>query len=640
MTVTFRAHNPTMKATKQLIFSGLAMLALLGPGRHAWASSIIPLSPAEHINASAAVFRGTVLSLACFRDDDGLIYTRASLRVDEPLLGKFPDVLQVMHRGGRVGGDDEYAGLSPRFVVGGEYLLFVSRRADGRLHCTQGFASAIPLANGSSGNANGTGVVSTGEELLAEVRSLLKQNQNPGSDVTDQAGSAGTISSATTGMLGNVNTRFLQPDRGEPIPYLIDADSLPAGITLTQATNAVQQALNAWTAVTSLKFRLEGITSFGQAASTLTTANEKLRIQLHDNYNAITTPNVLGIGGRGASTSPLPGVGWDLGGNVAGNEFLKTTYGYVVLESGSASMQNLATFTEVLCHEIGHALNMAHSSENSAEPDNTLKQAIMYFQAHADGRGASLGVYDPPIIRQCYPFNTPPYSYNRIMDVTTDSPTQPNIPGINDLELRGYDLQSSSLTIETNGATGTGTGDFSRSGNIIKFTPNNFWQTTPVDPATTSFYELLYARFSDGTNASPRITIRVVSHSADSYPAPNGDGIPDNWMTTYFGSANPAAGPNRGAQQDNDGDGMKNIDEYRAGMNPASAASGQRITLINGTNIQFQAKPYELYELQASTNLANWVRAVNPIVPTTSTGTFTGFTNNAPYLFFRVQKVP
>ncbi len=98
--------------------------------------------------------------------------------------------------------------------------------------------------------------------------------------------------------------------------------------------------------------------------------------------------------------------------------------------------------------------------------------------------------------------------------------------------------------------------------------------------------------------------------------------------------------PNRGAQQDHDGDGLKNIDEYRAGMNPTSAASGQRITVINSTTIEFQAKAYEVYELQASTNLTGWTRAATPIVPTTSLGTFTAFTNNAPHLFFRVLKVP
>jgi hypothetical protein len=630
-----------MKATKQLVLSMLAMLALFGLAHRALASSIIPLSPAQHINASAAVFRGTVLSLVCFQDNDGLIYTRASIRVDEPLLGKFPDVLQVIHRGGRVGSDDEYAGLSPRFVVGGEYLLFVSRRPDGRLHCTQGFASAIPLANVSAGNASGTGSASTGGQLLAEVRSILKQSQSPGSDVTDQAGSSGTTSSATTGMLGGVNTRYLQPDRGEPIPYLIDAESLPAGITLTQATNAVQQALNAWTAVTSLKFKLDGIVSFGQAASTITTKDEKLRIQLHDNYNVITTPSVLGIGGRGASTSPLAGVGWDLGGNVAGNEFFKTTYGYVVLESGNTSMQTLATFTEVLCHEIGHALNMAHSSENSGEPDTTLKQAIMFFQAHADGRGAALGTYDPPIIQQVYPANnTPPYAYGRVLDVTSDSPSQPNVPGINDVELRGYDLQTTNLVLLTTNATAIN-GSFTRTGNIIKYAASGFFSDSGrLDPAGAGYYDIIYARHSDGTNASAYVSVRVLSFNSDTFPNPTGDGIPDNWMTAYFGSANPAAGSNRGAQQDNDGDGMKNIDEYRAGMNPTLAASGQRIMVINRTNIQFQAKPYELYELHASANMTNWARAANPIVPTNSAGTFTGFTNNAPYLFFRVQKVP
>ncbi|MFO1514209.1 MAG: hypothetical protein U1F83_15060 [Verrucomicrobiota bacterium] len=140
-----------MKTSKRLFLLGLIALTLAGLRWRALASSIIPLSPSEHINASAAVFRGTVLSLESFRDHDGLIYTRAAIRVDEPLLGKFPDALQVVHRGGRVGSEDEYSGLSPRFIVGGEYLVFVSRRKDGRLHCTQGCASAIPLSHISSG---------------------------------------------------------------------------------------------------------------------------------------------------------------------------------------------------------------------------------------------------------------------------------------------------------------------------------------------------------------------------------------------------------------------------------------------------------------------------------------------------------
>ncbi|MEI9962187.1 MAG: hypothetical protein WDM76_13955 [Limisphaerales bacterium] len=46
------------------------------------------------------------------------------------------------------------------------------------------------------------------------------------------------------------------------------------------------------------------------------------------------------------------------------------------------------------------------------------------------------------------------------------------------------------------------------------------------------------ARFSDHTNASPYVSVRVLSYNADTV-SPS-DGIPDNWMIQYFGNANPA----------------------------------------------------------------------------------------------------
>jgi hypothetical protein len=246
--------------------------------------------------------------------------------------------------------------------------------------------------------------------------------------------------------------------------------------------------------------------------------------------------------------------------------------------------------------------------------------------------------YDPPVIQQAYPSNnTPPFTFSRMMDITTASP-QPNVAGINSVELRGYDLQNTTTTVATNSAT-TGNGVFSLSGSLLNYTANGaFSDSGRLDPAGGSSYTRINARVSDGTNASPYVTVRVLSFNRDTLPATS-DGIPDTWMTTHFGNANPAVGLNHGAAQDADGDKLSNLNEYRTGMTPTDSTSGQFITLVNKTNIQFQAKAYELYELHASTNLTNWVRAVNPIVQLTSTGSFTGFTNTAPYLFFRVEKV-
>ena len=459
------------------------------------ASSVIPLTTAENVQYPDAIFRGTVTALACLQDTNGLIYTRTSLRVDEPLKGTFPAVVAVVHRGGQVGNAEEFSGFAPRFQSGAAYLLFVKRGPDGRLLPPRARPARLPL------------VFCRSDVAQCGVRALTQNGQMPGADVTDQTGQDGANSlAAPTGLLGGVSSRFIQSDRGEPVPYLMDTDSLPAGITLTQATNAVRQAFGAWAAVTSLKFQFAGFQSFGQGADTITNDDQKIRIQLHDNYHSIMTTNVLGIGGRNSLTSLLPGTSWDIGGNVNGNEFRLTGHGYVVLASTNVAMQTLSTFTEVLCHEIGHALNMAHSSEVVTN-DPVLFNSIMYFQTHADGRGATLGVYDPPVIDQMYPTNTSPFSFNRVMDVTDASP-QPNVAGINEVELRGYDLQTTNLTLIITNLTAN-FGTFSQVGTKIKFTPNVFGDGPRADPAGNGFYDLLYARISDGTNASPYILLRV-----------------------------------------------------------------------------------------------------------------------------------
>jgi Matrixin len=57
---------------------------------------------------------------------------------------------------------------------------------------------------------------------------------------------------------------------------------------------------------------------------------------------------------------------------------------------------------ELFAHELGHTLGLAHSSENSLEPNATLRDALMYFAVHNDGRGASLRTDDLAGIRSLY----------------------------------------------------------------------------------------------------------------------------------------------------------------------------------------------------------------------------------------------
>lgn len=622
----------------------LLLILLLNPNL-VRAASLAPLSPADQLDVSAAAFRGTVINLQPFADPNtGLIYTRTFLRVDEAFKGTLPNVVQVAHRGGRIGNRDDFAGESPRFDLQGEYLMFVIRGPDGKLQCTQASASAIRLVRAQ----DGLNFISPGRELLEAVRHLTGGKVLTGEDVTDQAGSA-VVASAIVGMLNDLSSRFTDPDRGEPIPYVLDVDSLPSGITLAQATNAVAQAFNAWAAVTSLKFRFDGFQSFGQGADTITDDSSRIWIQLHDTYNRINGTGTVGIGGRTARNGASP-AGWNLGGNVAGNEFEKSITGYVVLESTAAALQNLTTFTEVLTHEIGHALNLAHSSEVPTS-DPLLSDAIMYFQAHGDGRGATLSAYDIPVIQQIYPANTPPYTFDRALDVTT-APTTPNIAGINEVQLRGYDLQSTNLTVATN-YDKVVNGKFSLLGLKVKFTPSGYFsETERINPAEGgSFSGTLYFRFSDGTNASPYGTVRVYSFNPDS--SATSDGIPDSWMIAYFGHNAPQSGDKSRATDDPDKDGLNNRQEYIAGTNPKDASSAQLITGVTRGTLSFQAKPFELYEVLATTNLTVWPQSGMPFQLTSapievitnrpSTNVIATVSNlpvNLPQVFFRILKVP
>ena len=220
------------------------------------------------------------------------------------------------------------------------------------------------------------------------------------------------------------------------------------------------------------------------------------------------------------------------------------------------------------------------------------------------------------------------------MDVVT-TPSPISVPGVNSVQVRGYDLQTANLTLAIADAT-SGNGAFSVVNSNLIYAPTYTGNAPRLDPSTTSSYDYTYARQSDGVNSSPYVMIKIISFGHDSYS----EGIPDAWRTTYFGSANPSVGPNRHANDDYDGDGYSNLQEFLLGSNPTDPASNLRITSFGTTNIQWQAKGYEVYELYSSTDLAAWTRAINPTVPTNSVGAATSFTNGGPTQVFRVQKVP
>jgi hypothetical protein len=110
----------------------------------------------------------------------------------------------------------------------------------------------------------------------------------------------------------------------------------------------------------------------------------------------------------------------------------------------------------------------------------------------------------------------------------------------------------------------------------------------------------------------------------------DGDGMWDSWETNYFGTVNTTNNP-ANALADSDGDGMSNLDEYRAGTIPTNALSVLRIVLTatNANVLQFVAQTNLSYSVQSRSNLAAaaWINLTNitasPLVRTVRVNTAT-----------------
>ena len=97
----------------------------------------------------------------------------------------------------------------------------------------------------------------------------------------------------------------------------------------------------------------------------------------------------------------------------------------------------------------------------------------------------------------------------------------------------------------------------------------------------------------------------------------DGDGIPDWWMIQYFGHPTGQAGDLSLAQDDADGDGMSNLQEYLAGTDPTVPTSVLALNIapvVPGTSavLTWTAAPGKTYQLLSTTNLSNAVWSVVP----------------------------
>ena len=136
------------------------------------------------------------------------------------------------------------------------------------------------------------------------------------------------------------------------------------------------------------------------------------------------------------------------------------------------------------------------------------------------------------------------------------------------------------------------------------------------------------------------VFVAVVAVSPDS----DGDGIADAWTMEYFGHPTGQAGDLSRSQDDADGDGMTNLQEYIAGTIPTSAASvfDAAISLVVASNnvvLSWPATAGRTYQVQYKDDLSDtvWQNAPGGVSVNGNTAYFSAPFDAPPKRFYRIR---
>lgn len=198
------------------------------------------------------------------------------------------------------------------------------------------------------------------------------------------------------------NARWFEFDNGGQVTWRIDPDPFP-GFS-GSSSDIFRNAMAAWNAQSNTPIRLTLAGTSGLTAGFTTFDSQNVLLFEDPNGDvegdfSCSTGGTLAIGG--------PWYDPDTTGRFNGETFIRIQGADIVLNDGIAcvferSTNPQKTAEELIGHELGHTLGIGHSSENASETNQTLRDALMYFRIHNDGRGARLASDDVTALRRLY----------------------------------------------------------------------------------------------------------------------------------------------------------------------------------------------------------------------------------------------
>jgi len=392
------------------------------------ATTVIIPSDDELIIGSRAIVKGQVTSIGSSYDANQRgFFTYITLRVTEVLKGQITTREVVLKEpGGIAGGFGSMFFGVPQFTVDEQVLLYLDTWQDGSLRVYQWFMGKFAISSDASSGQmitsrapaeGGVSVLgrsaagpSTDRMEIGAYTTMIREHIAATRERGDEHEARNFRGIGLRSMPTELSVpgktplenfillnpsqppRWFEPDSNQPVTFNINF----AGAFTSSMSSDVAAAMSAWSNVSGASLRLQtgGSTSSCGLKS--------------DSVNAISFNNCDGYFPAPSGCSGLLGVGGitlytlspSLSKVVNGTLFYRALEGDVSLNPAAACyLSEPCQLQEVLTHELGHAVGLGHSDDQTA---------TMNAFAHFDGRCASLGVDDANAIRFIYPGGTTP----------------------------------------------------------------------------------------------------------------------------------------------------------------------------------------------------------------------------------------